>query len=450
MTKRISQQTEAKLMDVLSKVAELTAAGDNPNTAIVKAGEGRLRPGEIELVVRAYNIGRTNCQREDNDSLFEKNATFELADSDIVTEQLFPSAVKTAAQHTLSTVVSSDYTQPGVSIARQMKMAKAPIMEWPAAPPMEKQAREQLDTRAHARRVADLHRATREYENKRAAHRSTVQKLAQTVNAFGDYFRGAGAHSQATVKAAATILHGEVVTNAVFTAMAEAQPGLTKIASAKRPATKLAASDPVLRMFTDVVAAAAACKESHAAVTALAGGVTEKRAEMYPAKSVAVPAGNSVLDADFKKKAFLPSIKDIGNSVNNNLSALKGYGDTRTATEPAVQKALYELTDPDHEEQLRQLQAQTSFQELLARDKVLQGYDPRHVADAYSQVTQASPNLATQPMALQALMRKQLEQGHMDTFDVNDMIGMNNNLQSRFSGMNDMQQAADHTTGMMQ
>jgi hypothetical protein len=35
------------------------------------------------------------------------------------------------------------------------------------------------------------------------------------------------------------------------------------------------------------------------------------------------------------------------------------------------------------------------------------------------------------------LMRKQLEQGHMDTFDINDMIGMNNNLQSRFSGMND-------------
>ena len=47
MTKRISQQTEAKLMDVLSKVAELTDAGDNPNTAIVKAGEGRLRAGEI-------------------------------------------------------------------------------------------------------------------------------------------------------------------------------------------------------------------------------------------------------------------------------------------------------------------------------------------------------------------------------------------------------------------
>ena len=124
MTKRISQQTETKLMDVLSKVAEFTAAGDSPNDAIVKAGEGRLRPGEIELVVRAYNIGRTNCQREDSDSLFEKNATFELADSDVVTEKMFPSTVKTAAQHTMSTVVSSDYTQPGIAVARQLKWRK--------------------------------------------------------------------------------------------------------------------------------------------------------------------------------------------------------------------------------------------------------------------------------------------------------------------------------------
>jgi len=449
MTKRISQQTETKLMDVLSKVAELTAAGDSPNDAIVKAGEGRLRPGEIELVVRAYNIGRTNCQREDGDSLFEKNATFKLADSDIVTEKMFPSTVKTAAQHTMSTVVSSDYTQPGIAVARQLKMAKATVIEWPETPVMEKQAREQSNTKAHMRQTADLQRATREYENKRAAHRATVQKLASTVDVFGNYFRSPGAHSQAAVKAAATVLHGEVVTNAVFATMTDSQPGLAKIASAKRPATKIAASDPVLRMFTDVVAAAAACKESMAVVNSLESGVAEKRAAMYPAKSAAVPAGNSILDSTFKKKAFLPSIGDIGAGAQNKLTALKNFADERTATEPAVQKALYSLTDPDHEEQLRQLQAQTSFQELLARDKVLQGYDPRQVADTYSQVTQAAPNLATQPMALQALMRKQLEQGHMDTFDVNDMIGMNNNLQSRFSGMNDMQQAANNTTSLM-
>jgi hypothetical protein len=103
-----------------------------------------------------------------------------------------------------------------------------------------------------------------------------------------------------------------------------------------------------------------------------------------------------------------------------------------------VNKALYELTDPDHEEQLRQLQARTSFQELMARDPVLQGHDPRRVADSYGQITQTAPNLASQPLALQALMRKQLEQGHMDTFDVNDMIGLNNNLQDRFSSMNDV------------
>ena len=35
-------------MRVLEKVAELTTAGEHPNDAIVKAGSGQLRPGEID------------------------------------------------------------------------------------------------------------------------------------------------------------------------------------------------------------------------------------------------------------------------------------------------------------------------------------------------------------------------------------------------------------------
>jgi hypothetical protein len=442
--KKITPQTETKLMHVLEKVAELTAAGAHPNDAIVKAGAGQLRPGEVELVVRAYNIGKTNCQREDESSILEKTATFDAADSDVVTERLFPSTVKTAAQHVLSTVVSSDYAQSGRIVARQIKAAQAPVVEWPAAAPMEKQAREKLDTRAPMRQAAELQRATREHEIKRAAHRVSVQELAAAVDTLGNYFRQSGAHSQATVKTAAAKLHGEAIVQAVFDSVYVSQPALTKIASAKAPAAKISPQDKVFNLFNSVLTCAVDCRDKHAAMTACVASVTEKRAAMYPAKTAAIPDGNSILDSTFKKKAFLPSLADMGSNTKNTLTGLKQFGDERTDPEPAVSKALYQLTDPDHEEQLRQLQAQTSFQELLARDKVLQGYDPRSVADTYGQIAQAAPNLATQPMALQALMRKKLEQGHMDTFDVNDMIGINNNLQSRFSGMNDaaMQDAA--------
>lgn len=442
--KKITPQTEQKLMRVLEKVAEYTADGDHPNAAIIKAGANVLRPGEVELVVHAYNVGKTNCQREADGSILEKTAAFDLADADVVSAQLFPATVKTAAQREISTVVSSDYAQSARATARQIKAAQAPVLEWPTAPVMEKQAREKLDTKAHARQTGDLQRATRDYEVKRAAHRQSVQDLAQAVDEFGNYFRSAGAPSQLSVKAAAAVLHGPAVVQSVFDSMYASQPGLSTVASMTRPLTKIAASSPAIHLFSRVLECAMTCREKAAAANAAAPAATEKRAAMYPAKTAAVPLGNSILDSVIEKKvvekqaSYLPSIPDMGRKVHSGMQGLQDFGDKRTDPEVAVNKAVYDLTDPDHEEQLRQLQARTSFQELMARDPILQGHDPRRVADSYGQITQTAPNLASQPLALQALMRKQLEQGHMDTFDVTDMIGLNNNLQDRFSGMNDV------------
>lgn len=439
--KKITPQTEQKLMRVLEKVAELTTAGDSPSTAIIKAGSGVLRPGEVELVVRAYNVGKTNCQRETGSDILEKTAAFELADSDVVSAALFPTTVKTAAQHMLATAVSADYSQSACSVARQIKAAQTARTAWPAAPAMEKQAHERLDTKSRTRQLGDLQRATRDYEVKRAAHRQAVLTLTQAVDAFGDCFRVAGAPAQSTVKSAASRLHGDAVVQGVFDSMYVSQPGLANIPSAKLPTTKIAASHPVLRAFERVLVCAEDCRIKAAACAAAVPLMAEKQAAFKPVPPQHV-FGDSILDTVIEKKAdekqaFLPTLGDMSKKLQSGFADMRELGDRRTDPEPAVNKALYELTDPDHEEQLRQLQAQTSFQELMARDPVLQGYNPNQLADVYGHITQAAPNLATQPVALQPLLRKQLEQGHMDTFDVNDMIKLNNNLQDRFSGMND-------------
>lgn len=429
--KKITPQTESKLMGVLEKVAELTATGTDPNEAIIKAGQGRLRPGEIELVVRAYNIGRTNCRREDADSLLEKTATFPMADSDTVSAAMFPANVKTAAQVVTTTVVSSDYAIPARTIARQLQAVKTAAHVWETPKGIEKQAREKLDTKSPVRKLGDAQRAQRLYEVKRAAHRQAVQDLADVVDELGNYFRTAACQPQAAVKKAATALHGEAVADAVFSAMYTAQPGLQRISSAKTAACRVPASDRSLTLVQSVIAKAANCRGTHAAMAAAEEDLPKKPQPAAPPQEF-----DSILTDSAKQAALLPSMGEIGSKLQGGLQSMKSYGDNRTDPEPAVSKALYQLTDPDHEEQLRQLQAQTSFQELLARDKVLQGYKPQQVADAFGQITQSAPNLATQPLAMQALLRKQLEQGHMDTFDVNDMIGMSNNLQDRFSGMN--------------
>jgi len=444
--KKITPQTERKLMGVLEKVAVYTDEGLHPNDAIVKAGSGQLRPGEVELVVRAYNVGKTNTQRESSDSILEKTAEFDMADADVVTSKLFPREVKTAAQHTISTAVSPDYSQSAKAVARQIKAAQAPVHEWPAPPPSTKQAYAKSDSKAYDRQVGDLQRATKDYETKRAAHQQSVWKLASAVDAFGDAFRDNNAPSQATVKTAAAILHGQSVVDRVFDSVYASQPGLATIASAKRPVTKIAASDRTLQLFNRVLECAQDCRMKAAAAAEAKPVAMEKHAAMYPAKSAAIPFGSSLLDNPIEKKVqtkvalddVFSSLSWLGKTLDDKATRLREYADKRTDPEPDINNALTDLTDPDHEEKLRELQAQTSFQELLARDPILRGYQPTQVADAFGQISQAAPNLSTQPLAMQALMRKQLEQGHMDTFDVNDMIGMNNDLQDRFSGMNDM------------
>jgi len=435
--KKITPQTEAKLMRVLEKVASLTADGMHPNDAIIKAGENNLRPGEVELVVRAYNIGRTNCQREDAPTLQEKVATFDLADTDTVTEALFPTAVKTAAQQLKSVVVSTDYAQSGRTVANQIKAAQTAAVTWTkaASPPMSKEAQERAADKAYQKSQFELQRLQREFETKRASSAAAQRDLVTAIDNLGGYFRSPGAQPVAVVKQAACRLFNSQIVESVFSSMLASQPALESLRLSGH--TKLAASSPVFELFREVVKAAGICGQREQELQEATQTVNQKRASVMPHSGVPHNCSRSILDPPLEKAALLPTFEEFGGTLRDGMSGLKQYGDTRTDPDPAIEKALYSLTDPDHEEQLRQLQAQTSFQELLAKDKLMQGRDPRQVADAYGQITQAAPNLATQPLALQSLMRKQLEQGHMDTFDINDMIGMNNNLQSRFSGMND-------------
>jgi hypothetical protein len=80
--KKISKDAENKLMQAIEKTAVLVNDGMGPSDAIAKAAsEDRIPPGHINLMVHAYNTGRTTRQRQDGSSVFEKVADFPLADA---------------------------------------------------------------------------------------------------------------------------------------------------------------------------------------------------------------------------------------------------------------------------------------------------------------------------------------------------------------------------------
>ena len=124
--KKITPATEKKLLSVIEKTAALVSNGETPDDAIVKtAQESGLRPGEINLVIHAFNTGRTNRQRIEGADPFTKSAEFSLADPNTILERLYPSNVKTAAAIEHETVVSTDYGRgPAAMLARKAATEK--------------------------------------------------------------------------------------------------------------------------------------------------------------------------------------------------------------------------------------------------------------------------------------------------------------------------------------
>ena len=95
--KKLSAETERKLMRCIASASSAIYGGCDPNEGIAKAAqETGVRPGEVKLVVHAYNTGRTTRQREESDDIFTKVADFPLADTEEVLQIMYPDRVKTA------------------------------------------------------------------------------------------------------------------------------------------------------------------------------------------------------------------------------------------------------------------------------------------------------------------------------------------------------------------
>ncbi|MEI6271632.1 MAG: hypothetical protein WCP38_04655, partial [Chloroflexota bacterium] len=95
---RLSKEAETKITDSLGEVAELVNSGLSPNEAISKTASANGVPvGHLELMVRAYNTGRSEAQRQSGEDPMEKLAEFDLADLKTVIGLVYPDSIKTAA-----------------------------------------------------------------------------------------------------------------------------------------------------------------------------------------------------------------------------------------------------------------------------------------------------------------------------------------------------------------
>ncbi len=457
--KKITQTTERKLMHVIEKTAELVNGGMTPNDAIIKsASESQIRPGEISLVVHAYNTGRTSRQRNDGDDPFEKAAEFALADTAVILEAMYPTSVKTAAAAVSSTVVSPEYSfSPVPMLERKLghdKRAQAGI-DWRSMGGVQITAPPPLPTdQQHRMKVAaaTVDRLQTGVEESRRKMASAFDQMGKTFSDLTTYFRRPDAHPIPVVKEAVLLMHGDKGVQ-LIDQLVHVTPSLMKLGShtlgqslvgvsgRSRFGVSMPDLDCTAEPFDTIARFMGQLHDYRTKKAEYAATVAhyEQEAGAVLGPFVNPAVSQSILDtsSDTRDKSagfdFTDPLKLMGtyslakNTLGPMAAKMKGPDDGVKLT-----KAITALNDPVHEQKLREINTQAMLQDLMLNDPVISGYDPHEVTGAFNDINQISPSVSDQRMLMQSLMRKRLQQGQLDTFEQDQLLGFEDKLRRQF------------------
>ena len=458
----LNKEAEQKLISAIERAASLVNSGSTPNDAIIKSASGANIPaGHINLMVHAYNTGRTTKQREQGENTVEKSADFQLANADVVMEALYPAQVKTSSAIEQSSTVSTEYAvSPTGFLGRRRaaldKTASAqialPVNTWVPAPRDEQAAVE----RAYSQKVAEKRAA----EEVRRVASAAYQKAAAAMEKLCEYFRVPGNMSFGDAVREVSLRlgnDGETVLHKV----AAVYPHLTKQAATREmyigdlvPCQLVENVLNAVEDYNTAQNAANVIKTASAPIKKevpefLTGSIlyspadeplTLKEAAGKPLPPAFSPKDVKNIQRHLKTLASTPkapttsfgtnlgaALTRPANLVANAMGSAKGtlgLGGEPESPKDAVKNQYNKLTDPDHETMLRDIRSQGTIHDLMLNDPVISGYDPQDVATAYNEISDAAPSLGDSPAIMQAMMRKRLAAGQLGDFDVKQLLDM--------------------------
>jgi len=457
----LSKSAEQKLMGAIEQAAAYVNDGMDPNEAIVKSASAADIPaGHINLMVHAYNTGRTNKQREQGENTYEKAADFRLANVDVVLGQLYPENVKTSAEIVREHVVSTEYavSPTGFLARRRSAMEKAAAAQ--SILPAKTHVPAPRDPDGEVRRAYSMKvAAQRQDEELRRQATAAYTKAAASMDELAQYFKVPGNMSFTDAVAQVGLRLGPEGVS-VLQKVAAVYPQLEKQAGTnldhyghnriydlvehvldsvggyvdaakKAPAVKTAADmckkevpsfltgsilyDPANEPLT--------LKEAAGAAGAVGGGDANK------SKSPASKPNTPVREGSGFFKSIGSPLNAAGSIIGVN--GEKGIGGITqsimgldTDPEKARLQEYKNFEAPDHEITLKNIRAQATLHDLMMNDSMISGHDPREVALAFNDIANAAPNVVESPAVLQAVLRKRLEAGQLADFDVKQLLEM--------------------------
>jgi hypothetical protein len=427
--KTMSPEAERVILQALEKVAQDVNSGASPNDAIAKAASmAKLIPGHVNLMVTAYNVGRSEAQRKSSTDPLEKAAEFELADYPTIINKMYPDS-KSEALSKQANSVSPEYSGQPRFLKPKMN---SPMTKVAFQVPISAE-RTMLPETATRKAYASVERLKREMADKRAEAQETFDGLLRGINKLAALLADSRPEEVGEVRENAGILFGTDGAGLIVSAM-QRKPWLQKKAvspSKLRPINVDAEPYLTLRDCLAKVAQLQSKKEAfHKAAEAYEKADQDLKDKASEQLSFGAPVkpGN-VLEVGVSKQGFFGNL--FGAAVGS--AAAKELGSTLggNATADLRKKVQDKLTDPTHDATIRNIRTEAMLNDLLANDEIISGYDPSKVLAHYNEISQLAPRASSSPGLMRTMLRMKLQKGALDAFDIDQLLKIESSLKGQ-------------------
>jgi hypothetical protein len=419
-TQGLSKESENRITDSLSEAAELVNSGSSPNEAIAKTASSHGVPvGHLELMVRAFNTGRSEAHRQAGSDPLEKLAEFDLADLKTVIGLVYPDSVKTASSMIKEGAVSGAYGRPPVQPKFELK-------------PLGKLASDQgkyvtlaQDSLGKTRVISSLiEKMGRDSEKLRMDSAHSKDLMMDSITKIATYFRTFGGVPFSVAKENSVRLFGKKA-DSLLNILAISNKAFRKQAGTLSDVmAPVELSQAPYSLIKDCIKHAEVHLNKKAAVDHLKKVIGSALSAAF---SDDLPGSNtgSVLDG-LNKSAGKLWDKNKGmfsGAYNYVQSAPKDHTVSNDSNEYKFRndQIAQDMT-------LKNIRASAAISDLMANDEIIGGYHPEDVAFHFNEISSIAPDTTTNTAIMRPLLRKRLVGGTsaIDPSDITQMLEIEN------------------------
>ena len=431
---RLSKEAETKIMNALSEAAELVNSGSTPNEAIAKSASASNIPvGQVELMVRAFNVGRSEAQRNSGAETHEKLAEFELADSKSVMEIMFPSNVKSASAYIKDSSISDIYSK-GPAIAAKVLPELPPLMPLIKQASINTPAKDTLgETRQLGSYIEKIGSAASKLNVDSAM---TRDKVTAGINKLANYFRSFGNKPFMVVKDNSEKLFGKKATallDIILTANRQLKKQAGTVADSMAPVNLDEEPYKSIKGCIDLASIHLNKQASAAFLNKLAKQVlTSGFSSSIPSEK-----SGSVLEGLDKSAAFSDwpmSLRGTTRGILGDAYKLHENPDPSLKMENLKDEVLgtelererFKTDQLLQSNQIKNIRASSTLADLMSNDEIISSHHPDDVIFHFNEISKVMPESAINTAIMRPLLRKRLEGGTaaIDPFDVAQMVEM--------------------------